>query len=642
ARYYNGALAAFIFRVDDFTVDPALSKRLPDSIADPGRWFENYQGLLVERVTGRYPWMRLVVGVITYCGSGNCSGGWRLCGTLASRYGWEVASHSRLHARPPRSAADYLGSIEDIEGNITGYRVLTYIEPFGKAGRGEVHALEERGVRVFMTTVPEPPWKPRAGEAYWRVGFTVKASSSLPWKPALQAALRAALVDGGVVVLYTHATSYDWRSPRDLLEAVDYTAGLLEGYQGLVWITTPGELYSYASEASRARVEARIEGDRVVVNVDYDGQPPGGRVWRVPITIEVNGLAPSMVEEVLVDGRAAPRLYGAISAPRPGYSWSGGRLLVSVYPPARVEIVVQPHARIALAPRGLIEGSRALGAARLLAYTIWLPFAAVVCTARRSGRLGLVAGQPGLAKRAGRVSTARYAVLIPARNAASTVGHALRSALAQTVKPVVVAVLDDASSDGTIQAAASVVERQGGVLESAGSTGSLDLAVYRLPSGVRVMLARFHQHTGKAGMVNAALRGPLRGWRFDYVLILDSDTVLEGRYAEKILHAMGSLGYSAANGLILLWKPDRPGAWARMVAGAFRLVGYLILALTVRVAESAVGALGGLNGAALMVERGMLESIGGLPTSTTADDAELTWRAHIGGYSVGIVPAAVA
>lgn len=102
-RYYGGAEAAFIFRVDDYTVDPAYSWIVPDDFAWPTRYSRNYQDDLVAHVTREYPWLRLTFGAVTACLSHSCSGGWSVLRRLVQDYGWEAASHTRMHARPARA-----------------------------------------------------------------------------------------------------------------------------------------------------------------------------------------------------------------------------------------------------------------------------------------------------------------------------------------------------------------------------------------------------------------------------------------------------------------------------------------------------------------------------------------------------------
>ncbi|MEB2836351.1 MAG: bifunctional polysaccharide deacetylase/glycosyltransferase family 2 protein [Desulfurococcales archaeon] len=636
--YYGGADAALVFRVDDFVVDGALLHRLPDSIGEPHEWFENYELDLIDYVTTRYPWLRLTVGVITYCG-GDCEGTWRLYETLVKRYGWEVASHSRYHVRPPRSPSDYLGSLSDIEERIPGYRVLTYIEPFGRASQSELEQLRAHGVRVFCTTTLEPPLRPDVEGGVLKLGFTVKASDKFPWHKWLSASIKLAEADGGVVVVYTHATSYDWRSPSDLLKAVDYIAR--EADSPRIWITTPGELYSYLEELGSASVSAYYEGS--TLHIRLEGAPAHG-AWRVPLTIAVD-VGGARVVGVAVDGRPIHAVDAThLGKPRVGYFMRGGVLYISAVPPANITVTLSPASPATIViPHSIDSGFRGLDRARLAAYLLWLPFTVILVSAYRRGRVVRIYKYNLRKRSCRRAREARYAVVIPARNSEDTIGDVLRAALAQSVRPVAVALLDDASSDGTVAEALRVLEEAGAVLECQRSEGARRILCYRLPWGAPFYMVSFGSHTGKSRMINYALEKVLSEVDYDYLLILDSDTLLERDYAERLLaNMLGGPRYSATNGLLLLWRPDRRGLAARLIAGAFRNVGTAILTLGIRMIESAAGALGGLNGAALMIERGLLERLGGLPTGTTAEDAEVTWRAILDGYRVGVTPTAVA
>lgn len=637
APYYAGAGAALIFRVDDFTVSPSLQRVIPDSIGAPTRWFSNYEEELVGYVTGKYPWLRVTAGVITYCGApGGCGESWSLYSRLVRVYGWEIASHSRYHVRPPRSPSDYLGSLEDIEGNLTGYKPLTYIEPFGDASSDELAQLYSHGVRVVCTTMIDPPTRPDVEDGLLEIGFTVKASDKMPWREWLSSSLKLAMLQHGLVIVYTHATSYDWSDPQRLLEAVDYIASLANTSN--VWITTPGELYSYLLEAEHARLESSYRNGILTVRVDEDAR---GVYWRIPLTLSIDTGGAS-VYSVEVNGRPLEKLnLEHLGRPLEGYLIRDGILYVSVTPPANVTVKFSTgDSKALLLPNTITRGASLLGEARLAAYVLWLPSAAVVVSAYRRGRVTSLFRE-SLKPR--RVKGARYAVVIPARNSSRTIVDSIKSAMNQTLEPVAIAVLDDASSDGTAERVLGLVEELGGLLVDSQDSGGYKVLYYSLPRGPTLILAIFKRHTGKSGVINEALRGILRGLEYDYLLILDSDTILEPDYAERLLANMtGGPRYSATNGLILLWKPDREGLAPRLLAGAFRDVGTAIVTLGLRIVESAAGALGGLNGAALMVERRLLEDLGGLPRGTTAEDAELTWRAHMAGYRVGVTPGAVA
>ncbi len=631
SRYYMSADAAFVFRVDDYVVDPRAERLLPDSLASPTVYFANYQDLLTEKVTSSYPWLRLTLGVITGCPSGNCNDGWSRLSRLVTQYGWEVASHTRLHKRPPRDASDYLGALSDIEGNLTGYHVLTYIEPFGKAGPGELEALAAHGVRVVMDTIPSLPSKPSARLPIVKMHFTVKASSRLPWRAWLSLALREAEASGGVVVLYTHATSYDWDSPGDMLALVDKVAAMLEGRH--VWVATAGELYSYTRIYEATRLSYRIVGDTVEVRVD--GNVPGD-VWKVPISIIIY-TGGARVVSVEANGRPLQRLTVSwpVSKPTEGYFAGENYIVVNIVPPASVKVKIAGEA--AALPESLPSIDNILVAVRAVAYLLWAPIIAKAVILYRRGRLRVKSP-------AGRPSGAEYAAIVPARNSAETITYSLRSLLQQSLPPALVAVVDDASTDGTIRAVAALLRALGARLERLVVEEGYRVAVYSMPQGTRVFLLRSSTHRGKAANVNAAY-SLLRRWGVrvpDYVLLLDSDTVLERDTVERLVaRAQSDPSIGAVAGLVLLWRPDRPGPIARAVASAFRNIGGAVVALVVRVIESIEGSATNFNGATLLLRREAFEDIGGLPEDALADDAVAAWLLNLRGWRVAMEAGAV-
>ena len=624
SRYYMGSDAAFVFRVDDYVVDPQAERLLPDNLAGPTVYFANYQDLLIEKVVSHYPWLRLTLGVITGCPSHDCGSGWERLSQLVTRYGWEAASHTRLHKRPPRDASDYLGSLSDIEGNLTGYHVLTYIEPFGEAGPGELEALAAHGVRVVMDTLPSLPSKPSTRVPLAKMHFTVKASSRLPWKAWLSLALREAEASSGVVVLYTHATSYDWDNPKDMLAMVDNVAAMLEGQH--VWVTTAGELYSYMRIYEATRLSYHVVGDTVRVKV-YGSVP--GDVWEVPLSIIVY-TGGAQVVSVESNGRPLQRISISwpVSKPMEGYLAGRSYVVVNIVPPASVEVKLAGKA--AALPESLPLIDSFLVAVRAVAYLLWAPIIVKAVILYRKGRLR--AEFP-----TGRLGGARYAAIIPARNSAETIAYALRSLLEQSLPPAVVAVVDDASTDGTARAVVAALRALGARLEGLTVEEGYRIAEYSMPRGTRVFLLRSSAHRGKSANVNAAYsllrrRGVLES---NYVLLLDSDTILERNAAERLVaRAQSDPGIGAVAGLVLLWRPDRPGAVARAVASAFRNIGGAVVALVVRVVESIDGSATNFNGATLLLRREAFDDIGGLPEGALADDAVAAWLLNLRGWRV--------
>lgn len=117
----------------------------------------------------------------------------------------------------------------------------------------------------------------------------------------------------------------------------------------------------------------------------------------------------------------------------------------------------------------------------------------------------------------------RVAVVIPAWNAATTIGRAVRSALAQTA-PCHVVVIDDASSDGTADAARATGEAAGEAAGAADAKGRLTVLTARRNAGPAA--AR------NLGIAEAARRGA------DWIALLDADDFMDaGRIAGLLAHA---------------------------------------------------------------------------------------------------------
>lgn len=123
--------------------------------------------------------------------------------------------------------------------------------------------------------------------------------------------------------------------------------------------------------------------------------------------------------------------------------------------------------------------------------------------------------------------TAEIAVVIPARNAAATVGAALASVASQTHQPAAVVVVDDASSDATGEVASTW-------------KAMLPLSVIRLDDGVGPGPAR-HAGITEAGMPAIAL--------------LDADDVWLPTHLETLLDLYAPGVISTADAY--LWSPER-------------------------------------------------------------------------------------
>ena len=116
--------------------------------------------------------------------------------------------------------------------------------------------------------------------------------------------------------------------------------------------------------------------------------------------------------------------------------------------------------------------------------------------------------------------TFSYSVVIPAYNAAATVGQAIQSILDQTIRPAEIIVVDDGSTDGTAGAVAAmgreiIVIRQDNRGPGAATTAGFDRVVTPfvatldaddlwLPQKIARQSALFHGDPGLAGIFSLA------------------------------------------------------------------------------------------------------------------------------------------
>lgn len=581
ARYYEAADAALILWIDGVKVSSLTDPRLSGAL---------------ENLAKSHPGVRPVVAVEPDCDPGECPGAWSLLNRLVRVYGWEVA------AKAPSTGFD--AAAGRISMGLGGYTVVTHAIP------GPLEALGpgvEHGARVSLVPLPGIPVDPGPGPM--RLYYTVKAGEGSGWVQWLDASVREAVVTGGVVVVYVGLSEAGYGMLSDVARAVEEAASAY----GL-WVTTPRNLYQYKEAAGGAVVRAEAKGPTLVVEVDG---PPG----IVTLVVDTPGAG---VGVPLVNGFPLPR---APSAWTDGYRVEGDRVIVNLQIPARLVMPLKGEDAV-LVPGGVIDLYRGLEEARLAALTIWIPIAA---------NLGLATLGAFRRRPRARVEGASYVVLIPARNASGTIERVVLSALGQTIKPSMVVVLDDSSGDGTRDRVAGLASRLSLKPTPGPRVPGADAVEY--VGWARLLLVSFRSHTGKAGMVNRVLPTlPL----VEYVMILDSDTILEPGYVEKVLSEMEAQGADAANGVLLLWMPDREGRLARAIAGALRNLGSTIVMLGLRSVEASTGGIGSLTGSAMIVSRKALEEAGGLPEETLAEDAELTWRLALMGRKSIIAPGAIA
>lgn len=194
-------------------------------------------------------------------------------------------------------------------------------------------------------------------------------------------------------------------------------------------------------------------------------------------------------------------------------------------------------------------------------------------------------------------------VILPAYNEAANVGDTIRSLQAQTRLPAEIIVVDDCSTDGTGEVARSL--------------------------GVKVL--RPPENTGsKAGAQNYALahaRTPL-------VMAIDADTVLAPDAIEKLSVAFGDPTVAAACGSVL--PRHVRSIWERG-----RYIEYLFAFTFYKQVQEYYQRPLISSGCFSMYRFDALQTCGGWPTRTLAEDMDLTWTFYEAGHSVRFVPDAV-
>jgi biofilm PGA synthesis N-glycosyltransferase PgaC len=193
-------------------------------------------------------------------------------------------------------------------------------------------------------------------------------------------------------------------------------------------------------------------------------------------------------------------------------------------------------------------------------------------------------------------------VIVPAFNEAESLSDTVASLVHQTTPPSRVLVVDDCSSDGTGEVAASLgVE----VLRPLTNTGS------------------------KAGAQTFALRTV----RTRYTMAIDADTVLAPDAIEVLAAAFLDDEVAAASGFVL---PRHVGTvWERG-----RYIEYMYSFTFHKQVQDYFGKPLIASGCFSMYRTAVLCAVGGWSSRTTAEDMDLTWTLYERGWAVRFIPEA--
>jgi len=230
----------------------------------------------------------------------------------------------------------------------------------------------------------------------------------------------------------------------------------------------------------------------------------------------------------------------------------------------------------------------ALGAARVL----WVTTLALVAARRRAP---LPEGPP-----------LSVSVLIAAYNEHNVIAHTVEAALASTHAPTEVIVVDDGSTDGTPEALAPLVARDG-----------------------RVRLLR-QANAGKAVAMNHALASA----RGDVLVCLDADTIIAPSAIGWLVHHFADPQVGAVAGNVKVG--NSMNLWTR-----WQSIEYVVSQNLDRRANALLNAVTVVPGAIGAWRRRAITLAGGYLSDTLAEDMDLTWRLRRAGWRIANEPMAL-
>ncbi|HEV8468291.1 MAG TPA: glycosyltransferase family 2 protein [Candidatus Limnocylindria bacterium] len=240
----------------------------------------------------------------------------------------------------------------------------------------------------------------------------------------------------------------------------------------------------------------------------------------------------------------------------------------------------------------------ALAAAAVLAAALYLARLVVVVfvAARHAGRPRIVA-----------TASPRVAVLVPAYREELVISRCVAS-LHESVYPNLdIVVIDDGSDDGTAAAAR----------QAAGDDGRV--TVLQKPNG------------GKASALNHGFSAT----RAEVIVVVDADSIVESDAIAELVKPLAVARVGAVAGNVKVGN-----RWS--VLGAFQHLEYVMGINVDRRFFDEIDAISVVPGALGAFRREALEAVGGFPTDTLAEDADLTVAIGVRGFHVRHAPYALA
>ncbi len=225
-------------------------------------------------------------------------------------------------------------------------------------------------------------------------------------------------------------------------------------------------------------------------------------------------------------------------------------------------------------------------------------------------------------------------IIIPARNEENWIADSVRSVLRLNYPEFEVIIVDDGSSDATLQALDGVLSLKG--YDKTYVKKYHDGQVREIfKSDVYPNVTVISKYSGykKAGAVNAGLNLA----RYKYICVIDADTILEPDILMKVMaqvhrnpeHVIGvgsyfgiSNGLGVKDGVII----DRNFSYNPI--SAYQNLEYIRSFIGNRIAWSKFNAMPNVAGGFGLWRRDIVHELGGYDTEFTCEDIEYTFRAH--------------
>lgn len=229
-------------------------------------------------------------------------------------------------------------------------------------------------------------------------------------------------------------------------------------------------------------------------------------------------------------------------------------------------------------------------------------------------------------------ATPTISLIVPAYNEEATIGQSLRALLLLNYPEYEVVVVNDGSTDGTLQAAIAAFDL---VKADVPHERTLDtqpiLGMYRSLTH-RELLVIDKANGGKADAINAGINAA----RHPLVCVIDADSLLEEHALTRaVLPFLEDPTTVAAGGIVRIANGCRVEDGRVVHVGlpssalaCFQVTEYLRAFLAGRVAQSVMNGLLIISGAFGLFRRDALMAVGGFRTDTVGEDMEVIVRLH--------------